>query len=314
VPPVPLALVLFFAVCAAALFLRFAVPLLVLRSIIGRSKTRTPPSYPESERDRPWFETPGLPLEQINIKSADGLALGAYYVKSKTAGRGDFAHDVVILAHGYRGGAKLMGHYGRLFYEELGCNVLLPDARAHGLSGGAYIGFGWPERFDILRWIEWAKQKGAERIVLFGVSMGAATVMMAAGENPPAEVKAVIEDCGYTSAADEIRHVFARYYHLAGYFGRWLFDAVSKPAAKKAGYTFEEASAIGQLKKVKVPVLFIHGEDDNFVPFEMALRLYGAYSGEKELYTVKDAGHGFCLEADREEYAKRVVSFVKKYF
>ncbi|MDR0718002.1 MAG: alpha/beta hydrolase [Treponema sp.] len=296
-----------FGVFVLALLFVFAVfilPVIAVKVILVRRKTDVPLSLSEEEKERLWIETKNS--EIVQIRSADGLLLNGYYLGAGGASGGDMA----IIAHGYRGEAKQMGRYARFFYEALGFSVLLPDARAHGKSQGTYIGFGWPERLDYLRWIDLALKRGAGRIVLFGVSMGAATVMMASGEKLPPQVKAIIEDCGYTSAFEQICHVIGRKYHIKG---DWLTRKSSKAAKKNAGYSFEEASAVEQLKKTKVPVLFIHGEEDQFVPFPMVQTLYDACASEKELYTVKGAGHGFSYEVASGEYENRIRQFIKKH-
>jgi fermentation-respiration switch protein FrsA (DUF1100 family) len=293
---------------ALFVFVVFVLPVITVRLILARGKTSVPPSLSEEEREKPWIETKNS--EIVRISSADGLLLNGYYLgASGGVSGGPVGGDTAIIAHGYRGEAKQMGRYARFFYEALGFSVLLPDARAHGKSQGTYIGFGWPERLDYLRWIDLALKRGAGRIVLFGVSMGAATVMMASGEKLPPQVKAIIEDCGYTSAFEQVRHVMRWKYHIKS---AWLTRRSSKAAKRSAGYSFEEASAVEQLKKTKVPVLFIHGEEDRFVPFPMVHTLYNACASEKELYTVSGAGHGFSYETASSEYENRIRQFVKK--
>jgi fermentation-respiration switch protein FrsA (DUF1100 family) len=245
--------------------------------------------------------------EDISLVSFDGLTLRAVYVPAVP-----LSEFTVILAHGYRGiGRELSGH-ARFFYEKLGYNLLIPDARSHGASEGRYIGFGWLERLDYLRWIDWVKKRtaGKVRIVLFGVSMGAATVMMTAGEDLPPEVEAVIEDCGYTSAAEEIRHVMKSRYHLDSPL---LLKMVSSLAKKRGGYAFEEASSIDQVRKARVPILFIHGDADTFVPSWMVYPLYEACGSRKELYVVEGAGHAKAYGTDPAGYERRVAAFLEKY-
>ncbi|MDR2078982.1 MAG: alpha/beta hydrolase [Treponema sp.] len=254
-----------------------------------------------------WLD--GRGGEPVSLVSFDGLILRGIYIPAlPSSGR------TVILAHGYRGVGRELSDYARFFYEKLGYNLLIPDARSHGASEGTYIGFGWLERLDYLRWIDWAKERtaGAENagIVLFGVSMGAATVMMTAGEELPREVRAVIEDCGYTSAVEEIRHVMRTRYHLSSPL---LLTIAGKLVKKRAGYAFEEASSIGQVRKAKVPILFIHGDADTFVPSWMVYPLYEACGSEKELYVVKGAGHTKAYTTDPALYERRVSAFLEKY-
>jgi fermentation-respiration switch protein FrsA (DUF1100 family) len=154
------------------------------------------------------------------------------------------------------------------------------------------------------------KEEGEERIALYGISMGASTALMTSGEAVPPELKLIIADCGYTSVMEELIWQLKRGYHL---FCPPLIRSVSRLAEKRAGYSFEEASALEQVKKSRTPTLFIHGEADTFVPFEMCGRLYSACAAEKELYTVPGAEHGLACNTDTGEYERRIALFLKKY-
>jgi fermentation-respiration switch protein FrsA (DUF1100 family) len=309
--------VLLIAAALAAVFV-FGGPWLMYRLTVDRRKPLIP-IIPRGGESRPcWIDTKNP--QTVSIQSEDGLTLKALYLAFP--GMPGTPRKTAILAHGYRGNARQTDAYAKFFYEELGFSVLLPDARSHGASEGRYIGFGWPERLDYLKWIDWVRSGAGEAgtppagsecpdILLFGVSMGAATVMMTSGEALPAEVKAVVEDCGYTSVEDEIRYQLRELYHIRL---DWFFRAGSRIVKKRAGYGFEEASALDQVKKTKVPILFIHGEADSFVPFEMVHALYNACPGEKELFTVKDAIHGGAYETAPAEYEGRIRNFVSNYF
>jgi fermentation-respiration switch protein FrsA (DUF1100 family) len=146
--------------------------------------------------------------------------------------------------------------------------------------------------------------------VLYGISMGGATVLMTGGENLPPEVKAIVEDCGYTSVEEELYFQMKTRYHLRS---RWLMNATSRVAQRRAGYGFAEASALEQVKKTKIPTLFIHGEEDTFVPFKMVYTLYEACPAPKELFTVPGAGHGEAYGAAGHEYEDRIRNFLKKW-
>jgi fermentation-respiration switch protein FrsA (DUF1100 family) len=260
-----------------------------------------------------WLDTQNC--EDVFIYSQDGLRLHAYYVASGAGA------DTAILAHGYGGDGKQLAGFARMFHHRFGMKVLLPDARGYGLSGGDYTGFGWHERLDMLRWADWVKGRaeaaGGEaappagvRIVLFGLSMGGATVLAAGGENPGGEIKAIVEDCGYSSLMDQVAWQQKIRY---GYRGTFILKALSRLTKKRAGYSFEEVSPLEQVKKSGTPTLFIHGEADDFVPFEMVLRLYEACASEKELYTVPGAAHTGAYDADPAEYERRIKNFLDKY-
>jgi fermentation-respiration switch protein FrsA (DUF1100 family) len=259
----------------------------------------------------PWIDT--QPYEVVRIVSHDGLNLEGLFLPGPAPLSGPV--HTVILAHGYTGDARQLSGFARLFYEQYGFTVLLPHARGHGASEGAYIGFGWPDRLDNLRWMDWVIERTSSprtpaRIILFGVSMGAASVLMTGGEDPPPELEAIIEDCGYTSVDEQLRHILRRNYHIRG---ELLLRIASGLAKKWAAYSFEEASALNQVKKIRVPTLFIHGEADDFVPYEMVYPLYEACTAPKERYTVTGAGHGQAYDTDPGEYRRRLDEFLKKY-
>lgn len=290
----------------------FYLPRHFYGTLIRRNSPSPSGSVPAEAAGGNWLDA--RKAEDVFIYSHDGLRLHAYYAASGTG-------DTAILAHGYGGDGRQLVDFARMFHDSFGMNVLLPDARGYGLSGGDYTGFGWHERLDMLRWVEWVKRRaggaGEEaapragvRIVLFGLSMGGATVLAAGGENLGGEVKAIVEDCGYSSLMEEmVWQQRLRY----GYRGTFLLKALSRLTEKRAGYSFEEVSPLEQVKKSKTPTLFIHGEADDFVPFEMVLRLYEACAPEKELYAVPGAAHGGAYDTDPAEYERRIRNFLDKY-
>lgn len=245
--------------------------------------------------------------ETWEIRSHDGLKLVAYYIPAARS-----TTRTAIIAHGYTSRGKAMGRFARFYREELGFNVLLPDARGHGESEGDYIGFGWHDRLDYLRWIEEVLARVGEdaEIVLHGLSMGAATVLMVSGERLPEQVKAIIEDCGYTSVYEQLGYQFRRMFRLPVFP---LLDTTSLVTKLKAGYSFREASALKQVQKCRVPVLFIHGSEDAFVPVEMARRLYAACASPKELFIVEGAAHGTAYQWAGEAYQEKVERFIGSY-
>ena len=252
-----------------------------------------------------WFEAEGQSVE-LEQRRVPGEVLRLHGVHFPQEG-----HRYAILFHGYTGAAWQMAPYGRMFYD-MGYSVLTPDARAHGESGGDYIDMGWLERPDVLGWID--SVTGADpdaEIVLLGVSMGGATVMMAAGEDLPDNVKCIVEDCGYSSVWDEFRLQLKNVFGLPAFP---LLNAASLACRIRAGYSFQEASSVRQLQKAAVPMLFIHGDADTFVPFSMLDVVYEACaSPEKEKLVVRDAAHGAAADTDPELYGDTVTDFVKKY-
>ena len=249
-----------------------------------------------------WF------LEQSEERwliSRDGLKLHGYYLSS-----GD-SHRYVVICHGY--GSQPLGMTGSIswFYEQ-GYNVLVPAARAHEQSEGRYVGMGWPERLDIVDWINTlVDQDPQARIALYGVSMGGATVMMVSGEDLPEQVKCIVEDCGYSSVWDEFAGQLDELFGLPTFP---VLNAASLVTRIQAGYTFEEASAVNQLKKATLPMLFIHGEEDTFVPYAMLDKVFDACaSAEKERLDVPGAAHARSMNTDPELYWGTIEAFLAKY-
>jgi fermentation-respiration switch protein FrsA (DUF1100 family) len=239
------------------------------------------------------------------ITSTDGLNLHGYEILNTKPSK-----TWVITVHGYMGQGKEMALYANEFYN-LGYNVLVPDLRGHGQSEGDYVGMGWDDRKDILKWIDYILEKESDaNIILHGVSMGGGTVMMTSGENLPSNVKAIIEDCGYTSVWDEFS------YQLDSLFGLPEFpvlQSASLVSKIRAGYWLQDASAIDQVAKSQTPMLFIHGDEDTFVPYSMLDKVYDSANVEKEKLVVKGAAHAKSVEANPELYWNTIDNFIKKH-
>ena len=248
-----------------------------------------------------WFASEG---QSAALQRPDGSVLRASRFPQE-------GHKYAILFHGYTGAAWQMASYGKVYYD-MGWSILTPDALAHGSSDGDYIGMGWLERPDVIGWIDSIISEDPEaEIVLHGVSMGGATVMMAAGEELPDNVKCIVEDCGYSSVWDEFRLQLKNVFHLPAFP---LLNAASLACRIRAGYGFKEASAVKQLQKAAVPILFIHGDADAFVPFSMLDVVYEACtSAEKEKLVIHDAAHGAAADTDPALYWDTVTAFVGKY-
>jgi len=257
------------------------------------------------EESKHWLED--KKPKEIEIFTVDGLKLKGYYLEAMS-----LTNKTVILAHGYSGQAKEMAIYAKYYYEQLGYNVLMPDARGHGESDGDYIGFGWPERKDYLQWIEYLiRVTGKDiQIVLHGVSMGGATVLMTSGEELPPNVKAAISDCGYTSADAVFAHQLKALYNLPKFP---LLYTTSLVAKIRAGYFLGEASALEQVKKSNIPTLFIHGDNDDFVPSKMVYELYDACTAPKELLVAENAGHTESYKVNMAVYEAKISSFLSQY-
>lgn len=239
------------------------------------------------------------------INSFDNLKLHGYKVLNPNN-----SNKWVITVHGYTSEGINMSSYAKNYYD-MGYNVLIPDLRSHGLSEGDYIGMGWDDRLDIISWINNILEDNADaEIILHGVSMGAATVSMVSGEDLPSNVKAIVADCGYTSVWDEFAYQLDDLFSLPQFPILNVSSLVSKV---RAGYFLGTASSLKQVEKSKTPILFIHGDKDDFVPYYMMEELYNATSSEKEMLTIKDAGHAKSSEVDPETYWTTVYNFTNKY-
>ena len=203
-----------------------------------------------------------------------------------------------------------MNNYAKEFYN-MGYNVLIPDLRGHGESEGNYIGMGWDDRLDILEWINYILNiDETSTIILHGVSMGAATVCMTSGEELPDNLRAIIADCGYTTVWDQFSHQLKSLYSLPNFP---VMNASSVITRFKAGYTLKEASALAQVAKSKTPILYIHGDKDDFVPYKMMDELYNATASEKEKLTVENAAHAKSATTDPELYWSTIKQFLAKH-
>ena len=239
------------------------------------------------------------------ITSFDNLKLHSYKLLNENP-----SNKWAIVVHGYTSEGLKMSSYAKNFYNA-GYNIIVPDLRAHGLSEGNYIGMGWDDRFDIISWINYVLNENSNsEIVLFGVSMGASTVAMTSGEELPSNIKAIIADCGYTSVWNEFSYQLDSLFSLPEFPVMNVSSLVSKI---RAGYSLKEASAIEQVKKSKTPILYIHGDKDDFVPTYMVDELYNATTSPKEKLIIKGAGHALSSSVDPYNYWNTVFNFINKY-
>ena len=246
-------------------------------------------------------ETRQLPCEELEITSFDGLRLrGRYYEFAPGA-------PIELMFHGYRGSAErdLAGGVQRCF--KLGRSALIVDQRCSGQSQGNVITFGILEHRDCLRWVEhMIRHFGPDvKIYLCGISMGAATVLMAAGKELPENVIGVLADCGYTSPKEIIQTVIRG----LGLPPKLAYPFVKLGAKLFGRFDLEETSPVEAVKNCKVPVFFVHGEADDYVPCEMSQRNYEACASRKRLMTVPGAAHGLSYPVAQQQYLQAVGEF-----
>lgn len=278
------------------------------KTIIGKDEYPIPPGQEyEPYRDEMvgWMKkTNALDKEEIWITSYDGLKLyGKYYEYAPGA-------TLELMFHGYRGSGErdLCGGVQRCF--DLGRNVLIVDQRASAHSDGNVITFGIKEHRDALAWLDYAvKRFGKEqKIILTGISMGASTVLLCAQYALPENVVCILGDCGFTSAKEIIMEVI-RGMKLPP---KLMYPFVKLGAKLFGKFDLEETSALESVAKSKVPIIFIHGADDDFVPADMSRRMYDACPAVKHLVMVDGAGHGAAFLMGREQYYRELHAFNKK--
>lgn len=248
-------------------------------------------------------------LEHITIKSRDNLTLHADYLR---ADKENSKNRLAICCHGYTSCGLSDCSSIAVFLHKLGFDCLIVDHRAHGKSEGDYVGFGILDRFDCLSWINYANERfGIRDTLLFGVSMGAATVLMAAGlKDFPDNVKAIIADCAFTSPYEVFTHVLKKDYHLPEFPIMKINDRICR---KKAGYGFKDYSTIDAVKSTSCPILFVHGKKDNFVPTWMSEKNYQECASPKELLLVENAAHAASYYENQTLYESKAAEFIGKY-
>lgn len=247
------------------------------------------------------------PHEDVYQTSFDGLKLhGTYFPPIK---EGNGKKRVVICFHGYT--SKGLADFTGLtdYYFRNGFAMLHPDARAHGASEGKYVGFGCLDRKDALKWIDWVIGKCGEdvEILLHGISMGASTALMASGMELMPQVKGIVSDCAFTSPKEVFTHVLKTMYHLPPFPVMQGAEIMNR---KLAGYGMDECNAKREVAKAKVPVLFIHGSKDTFVPARMCQEIYDCCASPKKMLIVEGAAHGESYFKDMKAYENALDEFI----
>lgn len=279
----------------------------------GSEKRRWSKEYiPEGEqfdryREEMLFNirrTMAVPYERVTVRSHDGLELvGRFYA-------GEPGAPLMIFFHGYRSTPERDASGGLHFCRDRGWHVLLVEQRAHGESEGKTITFGIRERYDCLTWIHAMNERLGEDtpIVLWGISMGAATVLMAAGLDLPANVRGIAADCGYSAPADILKATVRRRKLPVG--PTWQLLRLG--ARLYGGFNAEETSAVEAVRQAKVPILLIHGEGDGIVPCEMVYTLAEACASPVTVLTVPEAEHGISWYVDRKAYHEALETFCRE--
>lgn len=243
-------------------------------------------------------------LEEVEIKSRDGLRLVGHFYPCENAKR------VIVAMHGWR--SAWYKDFGMIadFWHKEGCSVLFAEQRGQNNSEGDYMTFGYMERYDCLDWVEFVNRYTGRPypVYLAGVSMGASTVLMASGLELPENVRGVIADCGFTSAYDIWRHVVKDGMNLTYGLRGYMIDRMCR---RRINADSKEITTLTAMQSTDIPILFVHGTEDAFVPIRMTYENYKACRAPKRLLVVPGAIHGESYYRERTRYEAEVREFWK---
>jgi len=261
--------------------------------------------YPYMEAWVDSMEANGC-LRDTFVMMPSGERHHAMYIK------GDSVDFTAVVIHGYKDNSVKYLHLVKMYNDLYRCNVLVPDLHAHGLSEGDEIGMGWNDRLDVEHWLSllpsfFSVPADSMTAEVHGVSMGAATVMNLSGDSLPPYVRGLIEDCGYTSVWDEFATQLRDQFNLRPFP---LLYSSSLLCKLRYGWSFGEASPLRQLSKAKLPLLFIHGDSDDFVPSTMLQPLFDVCPTPKQQFIGKGSIHAYSFHDHPAEYTKAVANFI----
>lgn len=279
----------------------FKVPQFIMNHIAGNEMFD---DYSEKARkaEKDFLK---YPLETITLKTPDGATLKGKLLEPKESNG-----KLILACHGaHSSGIGEFCFIGPYFYEN-GYTLFMPDHRGCGESDGKFMGYGTHESKDTFLWLDYLKKRFPSlSIFLLGVSMGAATVLMMSEKADDKAIKGIIADCSYTSAWDEFSYQLKTSFHLPNFPLLNICDIYSRLLA---GYSFKDASPIKAVKNAKKPILFIHGNKDDFVPYFMQDILYKACPTEKMCLTVEGAVHARSYYTNPVVYQNAVETFIEK--
>ena len=273
---------------------------LIKETFVRNDKLDTTPAWYEyinaNQEGREYIYS--LNPEDLYINSFDNLKLHALFINNNT-------NKTIICVHGYKAKDGLYDFgMSAKFLNSLGYNLLFVDNRAHGLSQGKYIGFGVLDSIDVNSWVDYlVTNMNQETIILYGMSMGAATVMNAQNN----KVKAIIADCGFASGYDEVVYQIKKMYHLPSFPLVPISNILLKLLAK---YSLKDKKAYKSIKNYKNNLLIIHGSRDHFVPTSDAYKIFENATCKKKLLIIKDASHAKSYLKDTKLYEKTVREFL----
>lgn len=242
--------------------------------------------------------------QDVYIKSSDGLKLHGLWIPAENP------KGTILFAHGYR--STMLVDFGLAFdfYHRYGMNLLIPEQRSHGKSEGKYITFGVKESDDMLQWIQFHnRENNSVPVILSGLSMGASTMMYLADQELPDNVRGIIADCGFTSPKDILTSVFKRVIRLPAAPTIWATDLFARLFA---GFSLSQKDTRTTLSINKLPILMVHGTDDDFVPCDMTKEGYSVCAGPKKLLLAEGADHGTSFLVARERYTNMILEFLRE--
>ncbi|MGI6028016.1 MAG: alpha/beta hydrolase [Candidatus Heteroscillospira sp.] len=244
--------------------------------------------------------------EHISIRSRDNIELAGHWYPCENPKR------IVIAMHGWRSSWTADFGMSAPFMHDNGCSILFAEQRGQNGSGGECMGFGVTERYDCLDWLSYVVSCLSDTLPIYlcGISMGATTVLMASGLELPENVHGVIADCGFTSPDEIWQHIARNNLHLAYSLCRPIAAGIYQRKNQACAF---DCSTEKALCDTQVPVLFIHGTDDHFVPVEMTYRNYMACAGPKRLLIVPGAEHGMSYLTDKSGYENAVMNFWREF-
>ncbi len=254
------------------------------------------------KKARTWFDR--IEKEEITLLSHDKKVLYSDYITSKNSTN----KGTLVLVHGYHSIPLINFSTMLEYYYNLGFNILAVNQRSHAKSEGYLITFGVKEKEDLLLWIDYLVSKGEDNIIVYGVSMGCATSLLAAEIGYPKEVKAIIADCGYTSASEQMKYIIEKKKKMPSFPFLGPLKLICKYIL---GFDMDEADVNKNINKIKIPVMFIHGSNDKYVPTCMSKENYMKFKGKKELYITEGTGHALSNIEHEAEYKKRTYHFIR---
>ena len=246
-------------------------------------------------------------MRDTSMTTRDGRQLHAVYAPADS-----LTAATIVILHGYTCNYVSTLKIARMFRDRLGLNVFMPDLHGHGLSDGDEVQMGWKDADDVIAWLPLASSLFCDsreaRISVQGVSMGASTTMNLSGKDYPRQVRCFIEDCGFTSVWEELGSELKKRFGLPEFPLLYTSSLLCK---MRYGWSFGEASSVEMVRRCKAPMLFIHGDSDDFVPTRMVYDLYEAKPQPKQLWVTKDTDHAHSFRNHPEEYERRVRNFLE---